>query len=151
MTTEAAAQLYLAQHLQAWGNKGYAIFNPQNKPIEQLPVIYGFNNGGSRGWLAAVAIAEDGTVLGQHICSDEGYMPHDLGILKDARPDRHENDYQKHYPEGYRMDFVPYEEIENHAALQAAFKKADEMADTDTVEASEAVELETGSQEAAHD
>ena len=122
MTTPAAARLYLAQHLHQWEGKGYAVFNPLSKPIEELPVIYGFNNGGGSGWLSAVAIAEDGVCLGGHCCSDEGYMPHDLGILEGSRPDRHET-FQAHYPNGYRMDFVPYGAIEGHDGLQLAFER----------------------------
>ena len=123
MTTEAAAQQYLAEHLAEWRGKGYAIHNPHNKPVEELPVIYGFNNGGSQGWLHAVAIAEDGNVLGGHICSDEGYMRADLGIIEGSRPDRHEESYGKHYPDGYRMDFVPFE----HEGLQLAIKRNKEI------------------------
>ena len=100
----------------------YAVFNPQNKPAEELPVIYGFNNGGSRGWYSAVAIAEDGRVLGGHVCSDDYFIPYDLGVFEGARPDRHENEYQKHYPDGYRMDYVPREEIKGHPALNKAFE-----------------------------
>jgi len=126
MTTPAAAEQYLAEHLSAWRGKGYAVFNPHNKPIEELPVIYGFNNGGSPGWLHAVAIAEDGNALGGHVCSAEGYMPYDLGIIEGARDDRHEQSYRPHYPDGYRMDFVPFEHeglklaIERNKALAAA-------------------------------
>lgn len=47
MTTEAAARLYEAKHLNAMHGKGWAIVNPHNKPLAELPVIYGFNNGGS--------------------------------------------------------------------------------------------------------
>ncbi len=122
MTTPEAAQRYLAEHLKAWGERKYAVFNPHNKPVEELPTIYGFNNGGSRGWLDAVAMAEDGTVLGGHICSDEAYMPYDLGIVDGSRGDRHANDYQPHYPDGYKMDFVPYDEAEKHAGLCAAIE-----------------------------
>ena len=120
MTTAAAAQLYLAQHLVEWEGKGYSAFNPQNKPLNELPVIYGFNNGGSSGWLSAVLIAEDGEGLGGHCCSDEGYMPHDLGVIDGSRPDRHET-FQKHYPDGYRMDFVPYDDVKSHEGLSNAF------------------------------
>ena len=125
MTTAAAAQ-YLAEHLSEWAGKGYEIYNPHNKPVEELPVIYGFNNGGSPGWLHAVAIAQDGHCLGGHTCSHEGYMPADLGIIAGSRPDRHEESYRKHYPDGYRMDFVPFDHeglkkaIENNAALAQA-------------------------------
>ena len=122
MTTAAAALFYETQHLAEWADKGYAVFNPHDKPIETLPVIYGFNNGGNPGMLHAVLLAEDGTPLGGHACSSEGYMPHDLGILEGARPDRHE-EFQKHYPDGYRMDFVHH----THAGLQQAVAKHQEQ------------------------
>lgn len=121
MTTPAAAAQYLHEHLVTWTGKGYEVYNPHNKPLEELPVIYGFNNGGSPEWYSAVAIAEDGHALGGHCCSHEGYMPHDLGVVKGSRPDRHENDYQKHYPDGYRMDFVPFKDVDGHEALKRAF------------------------------
>lgn len=123
MTTEAAARLYEAQHLMAMENKRYAVFNPHEKPINELPVIYGFNNGGSPQMLSAVLLAEDGTGLGSHCCSSEGYMRHDLGILDGTRSDRHEV-FQKHYPDGYRMDFVPIDEVraKSHDGLEAAYK-----------------------------
>ena len=120
MTTAAAARLYEAQHIAQWEGKGWAAFNPHGKPIAELPVIYGFNNGGSPGWFSACLIAEDGTGLGGHLCSSEGYMPHDLGILEGSRPDRHEG-FQQHYPDGYRMEFVSYSDIPQHEKLNAAF------------------------------
>ena len=121
MTTEAAENLYLAEHLVSMENKGYAKYNPNNKPFEELPVIYGFNNGGSAGWYTALLMAEDGTQLSGHACSNEGYMKHDLGILEGSRPDRHD-DFRKHYPEGYRMVFVGYKEAKTHEGLGKAFK-----------------------------
>jgi len=97
----------------------YAVFNPLYKPEAALPVIYGFNNGGPFGWMQAVLIAEDGTPLGSHICSSEGYMPHDLGCVAGSRPDRHEG-FRAHYPGGYRMEFVGIETRDGHAGLNAA-------------------------------
>lgn len=120
MTTPAAAALYLAQHEYEHQNRGYAVFNPHGNPVGDLPVIYGFNNGGPSEWLSGVLIAQDGTILGGHICSYEGYMRNDLGILEGTRPDRHET-FRKHYPDGYRMDFVGYAQVGNHAGLKAAF------------------------------
>lgn len=96
----------------------YAVYNPCGKAVEELPVIYGFNNGGSPGFMDAVLIAQDGACLGSHLCSAEGYMPGDLGCLPGSRPDRHE-DFQKHYPDGYRMDFVSGDP-RKHAGLMAA-------------------------------
>ena len=121
MTTPAAEALYLAQHLHSLEGKGFAVFNPLEKPLEELPVIYGFNNGGSAVWLQAVAISQDGTVLGTHICRAEGYMPSGLGMLEGTAQSRHANKYQPHHPEGYRMEFVPSESLEAHVGLQAAF------------------------------
>ena len=126
MTTPAAA-LYRAQHNLEMEGKGYAVYNPNNKPIEDLPVIYGFNNGGSDGWWQAQLIAEDGTGLGGHTCSHECYMRGDLGVLEGTRSDRHEG-FKEHYPEGYRMDFVGVEHTKNHPGLEAAYQKNQETA-----------------------
>jgi hypothetical protein len=98
-------------------NDKYEIFNPLNRPIEDLPTIYGFNNGGSYGWYYGQLIAEDGVALGSHICSSEVYMLGDLGILKGTRPDRH-NTFQEHYPDGYKMDFVQHD----HTAIKKAYE-----------------------------
>lgn len=119
MTTAAAARLYEAQHLFAMEGRGWSVFNPHGKPIDSLPVIYGFNNGGEPGWYTGLLLADDGTCLGSHICSSEGYMPHDLGILAGTRPDRHE-DFRAHYPDGYRMEFVGQADVLSHAGLDAA-------------------------------
>lgn len=121
MTTKAAEAFYLAKHQMELEGRKFANFNPNNVPLEELPVIYGFNNGGMPKWWDAVAISEDGKVLGSHCCSDEGYMPNDLGMLEGTRPDRHEESYKKHYPNGYRMEFVASGEIENNEGLKKAF------------------------------
>jgi len=128
MTTEAAARLYEARHVYILRGRPVAVFNPRNKPVSELPVIYGFNNGGSSGWLSAILIAQDGTPLGGHCCSSEAYMPHDLGILEGTRPDRHE-DFRKHYPDGYRMEFIPYGKAKDHAGLTEAYRLNDILAD----------------------
>lgn len=100
----------------------YVVFNPHDQPEHMLPVIYGFNNGGSPGWYSGVLLAEDGTALGGHVCSAEGFMYGDLGIIKGWRDDRHEA-FRAHYPDGYRMDFVPAAEVKTHPGLEAAYQK----------------------------
>jgi hypothetical protein len=100
------------------------MFNPHGKPVEELSVIYGFNNGGSSGWYSAVLISEDGVQLGGHICSHECYMRHDLGIMEGTRPDRHET-FRNHYPNGYRMEFVGYSDLQGHKGLNDALAKFD--------------------------
>lgn len=117
-------------------NEDYEVFNPHDKPVEALPVIYGFNNGGARGWLSGQLIAEDGAGLGGHVCSCEGFMYGDLGITKGSRPDRHAG-FKSYYPDGYRMDFVPASDIADHKALNLVFelnkKLSIEKVDTEQV------------------
>ncbi len=125
MTTEAAAAQYLSEHLARCRGRGYAVHNPNSMPEAELPVIYGLNNGGAHEFLSAVAISQDGVVLGGHCCSHEGYMPSDLGMLEGSRLDRHEESYGKHYPNGYRMEFVPSGELDGHVGLKAAFAEHD--------------------------
>ena len=120
MTTPAAARLYQAQHERAMEGRGLAVFNPNDRPLDELPVIYGFINGGRGDWLNATALAADGAVLGGHVCSAEGYAPHDLGLLEGTRQDRHEKSYQPHYPNGYRMEFVLHADAAEHVGLMAA-------------------------------
>lgn len=110
---------------------GVAIHNPNGVAEADLPVIYGFNNGGSAGWMEASLVAQDGTYLGGHICSAEGYMPHDLGVIEGSRPDRHET-FRKHYPDGYRMEFVRYDAVKGHAKLMEALRIAQEKAATES-------------------
>ena len=114
------------QPLYDMEGKGWAIHNPKNKDIDDLPIIYGFNNGGSPGWYTAQLIAEDGTSLGRHICSSEGYMTHDLGILEGTAPDRHKT-FQKHYPDGYRMVFVSMDDVTDCEGLTKAYQLNQEM------------------------
>ena len=128
MTTPEAEEQYLAEHLAACRDKRWAVVNPNSIPEEDLPVIYGFNNGGSSCWYSAVLLAEDGTALGGHCCSHEGYMPSDLGVLEGTRPDRHET-FLKHYPDGYRMEFVSYKDAKSHEKLNLAFKRNQELAE----------------------
>lgn len=122
MTTPQAAALYEAQHVAEHAGRKVAVFNPQEEPLSELPVIYGFNNGGSSMFLDAVLLAEDGTYLGGHACSSEAYMPADLGILEGTRLDRHEA-FRQHYPDGYRMEFVGYEDAGKHEGLQQAIRR----------------------------
>ena len=42
------------------------------------------------------------------------------GLLEGTRPDRHEK-FQEHYPDGYRMQLVPRDEVMTHPGLSAAY------------------------------
>jgi hypothetical protein len=122
MTTAAAEAHYRAAHVHEHEGRQWIVHNPENKPVAELPVIYGFNNGGSPGWYSAVAIAEDGHCLGGHCCSHEAYMEADLGIIEGWRMDRHEG-YRKHYPGGYRMEFVSFNDVKGHTGLMTAIER----------------------------
>ena len=83
------------------------------------PKIYCFSNviGGGDG--IAYAMAEDGTVLGSHWCTNETYVCNDLSVNEGARPDRHKT-YREHYPDGYEMEFIPAANVMKHEGLQKA-------------------------------
>jgi len=138
MTTEAAARWYLAQHLMEVHGRPVAVFNPKGLPLEELPPIYAYSNvvGGVDG--ICYAMADDGHVLGSHWCSCEGYAPNDLGVLEGCRDDRHE-DYRKHYPDGYRMEFVPSAQVKDHPGLMAAYARNQQLAEQRASESEESV------------
>lgn len=98
----------------------FITYNPSDKPVEDLPYIYGFNNGGGDSNWCGLLIAEDGASLGRHICSSEGWMYGDLGII-DANSGRHKR-FKEHYPNGYKMYFVTYNDAAAHEGLQKALK-----------------------------
>ena len=85
------------------------------------PKIYCFSNVKGGGDGIAYAMAEDGTVLGSHWCSNEFYVSQDLGVLEGCRKDRHEA-YAEHYPDGYEMEFVRAADVKAHTGLTAAFE-----------------------------
>ena len=104
------------------------IFNPQNKPVDELPKIYGWNNGGSPGFYHAVLLAEDGNAMGSHVCSSEFFVTGDLGLLKGTRPDRHEG-FRQHHPDGYQMVYIPPDQVKTHEGLTAACERNQALAE----------------------
>ncbi len=103
---------------------GNVIYNPHNKLSQDLPVIYGFNNGGRPSFYHGHLLAEDGTHLGNHLCSNEGFMIGDLGVIEGRAGYRHKT-FREHYPEGYRMEFVSYEYVAKHPGLRQAMARRD--------------------------
>ena len=69
---------------------------------DSAPKIYLFVNGTMGSDLVCVAIAEDGVVLGSHVCSAYGYMRHDLHNSPRGR-----ERCEQHYPHGYEVVMVP--------------------------------------------
>lgn len=131
MTTKAAAEQYLREYL-AKTNNTPVVFNPHDASPDDLPTIFGFVNGGSPGWWNCMLIAEDGHVLGGHICSDPGYAPGDLGVVAGGLGTSRHEQFRAHYPDGYQMEFVSYEDVKKHAKLKQAFALADALAAAQT-------------------
>ncbi len=97
------------------------------EPTPGMPKIYVFSNEVGGGDGICYAMAEDGTVLGSHWCSHEGFASGDLGVTPDTRSDRHET-YAKHYSDGYDMEFVPAAQVKDHPGLSEAFRLNQEQA-----------------------
>lgn len=85
------------------------------------PKIYVFSVMEDGGDGLCYAMAEDGTVLGSHWCSNEQWARYDLGVEEGHRPDRHE-DYARHYPDGYKMEFIPVANLDTHKGFQRAYE-----------------------------
>ncbi len=81
--------------------------------------IFCFNNTcGESDWISCLAIGEDGHVLAQHVCSDEVYLPHDLGITSTCK---HEH-YNTHFGvDNWELIHVPTSEVLTHPGLLSAF------------------------------
>lgn len=99
----------------------------ENADDNGLPVIYIFS-AARDGDGPAYAMAEDGTVLGSHICSHWGYMRHDLHERGDRR-----HVCEAHYPQGYRLvvltepgSLPPPEVIERNRAQDEAETQTDQ-------------------------
>lgn len=56
----------------------------------------------SNGEIVVAALAEDGTYLASHYCSDEGFIAHDMGLTSNWKHDA----YRRHYPDGYELVYL---------------------------------------------
>lgn len=68
------------------------------------------------GDVLCIALAEDGTVLRSHVCSNESFAKLDLGDSRSVCRDA----YVSHYPDGYELEFVRTSDVEHHAGIRAA-------------------------------
>lgn len=98
------------------------VFNPHNKPVEELPFIIGFPNGGFMGNIVAVAVATDGHALGSHMSSDEWFGARDIGVEEGTFAKSRNETYQAHYPQGYRTKWVTRSEIKTDPDLKVALE-----------------------------
>lgn len=79
--------------------------------------LYLFNNGSTfEGCNNCYSMADDGTVLGNHICSHDNYMLHDLHDRKDRL-----ETIKKHFGnEPYEVELIPSNKVESHQGLAEA-------------------------------
>ena len=73
------------------------------------------------GGVAGHAIAEDGTGLAGHISSNESWAKLDM------TSDYKKKDYAEHYPDGYEIEWIDYDDLEGHAAFNHAFRRHEEI------------------------
>jgi len=87
------------------------------------PKIYVFVNTvyENRSDVIPQALAEDGTALASHFCSSVGFAKHDMGITSDWKHDI----YQKHYPDGYELEWV--DNPNSHEGIALACKRCHEQ------------------------
>jgi hypothetical protein len=74
---------------------------------------------GSRpgGDVIGYALAEDGAGLGSHLSSSPDFAKHDMGLTSNWK---HEI-YQKHYPEGFELEWIDEDQLDKHEGWQKAF------------------------------
>lgn len=92
------------------------IFNPHKKPEGELPVIYGFNNGGPTGRMNACLLAQDGSVIGSYMVAHESYIVHDLCLFGEENQGRL-HACKLHYQGGFRFAYVGYEDAAKEACI----------------------------------
>lgn len=69
----------------------------------ELPAIYIFANNRIQGEPNCIALAEDGTCVGGHFSSSNGFARLDMGLVEGHDWSKKNEGYAKHYPNGYRL------------------------------------------------
>ena len=82
--------------------------------IDTVPInIYVFCNSCEPNWHSCIALAENGDVVGQHICSHHGWMSIDLGANKAS-------EYDSRFPHGWVLRLVEADDAGLLAAVALA-------------------------------
>lgn len=98
------------------------IYNPDNRPEDELPIIFGYISGGRRGHYEGILISDFGWTLYSTVSASEGFVPYDLGIYKGSRPALHDR-IKRHFPSGYRMEYIGRSDVKTHEGLSRALMK----------------------------
>ena len=128
MTTDVD-QLYDDQVTYPWCDAGWLAYNPHHALHEDLPKIFSFVASYGRDCVrgdceityAAVALAEDGTRLNVDV-SASPYLARQLCDGSDLTLALHKLCI-KHYPNGFRFEYVPVEQVKWHDEVIAAEAK----------------------------
>ena len=84
----------------------------------------GMVNGSTRGGdVIGYALAEDGICIAQHLSSNSDFSKHDMGLHSDWK---HKN-YNEHYPDGWELEWIDEENLDNHEGWNAALKLNQEL------------------------
>jgi len=75
------------------------------------PKIFVFSNVSDGGGGPCYAMAEDGTVLASKFCINEKYALEEFS---------YNAVYEKHYPNGYELEYVPVKDLSQHVELNQA-------------------------------
>ncbi len=76
------------------------------------------------------ALTEDGHCIGQHLSSNMFYSKHDMGLTSDWK---HDN-YSKHYPDGFELEWINEEDLDNHQGWLDALKLNKELAEKEKLD-----------------
>lgn len=87
-----------------------------------LPRIYVFSMEGNPGEGPFIAMAEDGAIVGNHYCSSEAWACHDL--ISNLTPNHHFEEYKRHYPNGFEMEFCCAKERFINVRLAKAIERS---------------------------
>lgn len=79
-----------------------AMTNPTSTPLPKVYIFVDQDDLWGTGNVGAMALAEDRTIFGTHVCSDESWIAYDLV----ERPDR-EAAIRAHYPDGCTLVYAP--------------------------------------------
>jgi hypothetical protein len=89
--------------------------------MEKKTKIYGFNGGGEFGYYIAIAMDSEGAVVASHLCSDESFMPFDLGMSQGVT--RKHDIYDAKYGAGnWETEFIPSSQHDTHEGLKRAIE-----------------------------
>lgn len=106
--------LYSDESFEKYIHRNPIIHNPNNKKIQQLPVILGFNSADKRFKTMVIGkvISEDNVIISTHVSTNESYLLQDLDLVKHNFGNKYNlGKYINIYPDGFRIEFISYPDV----------------------------------------